>query len=103
MSDRIHVHPAELFGAAGTFYTAIDELSSGLSDARATLGGLGDVCGNDDQGRQFAASYQPQADKVLQAAANLLRGLSSIPEGLEANAANYHESDAGNSRRFQVK
>lgn len=98
MSGGFHVSPdAALQPAAQRFRGAADELTQAVAELRGALDGLGDVWGGDEQGRRFAAGYQPRADEGLRALDALARALASLPEGLERAAADYRASDGGSS------
>lgn len=98
MSGGFHVSPdAALEPAAQRFRGAADELARAVAELRGALGGLGDVCGGDEQGRRFAAGYQARADEGLRALDALTRALASVPGGLERAAADYRASDGGSA------
>lgn len=98
MSGGFHVSPdAALEPAAQRFRGAADELTQAVAELRGALDGLGDVWGRDEQGRLFAAGYQPRADEGLRALDALARALASVPEGLERAAADYRASDGRSS------
>lgn len=94
MSDGFGVRPeAALAPAAQRFRGVADDLTRAVADLRGVLGALGDVCGGDEQGRQFAAGYQPRADEGLRALDALARALATVPDGLGRAAAGYRAGD----------
>ena len=44
-----------------------EALAAALGRLQSALGGLGDVCGDDQPGRSFAAGYQPKVESELAA------------------------------------
>ena len=96
----LRVQPDRLTGAAPVFSGVAHEVETALDRLRSTLAGLGAFWGDDEQGAQFASGYEPQAATVQKAADNIARGLTSIRVALEAQAANYTETDSALSRHF---
>lgn len=62
---------------------------------RSTLGGLGPVWGQDEQGATFHAHDEPKAAMVAAAADNVGRGLATIRQGVDAMSVNHAGTDAG--------
>ncbi len=91
---QFSVRPDTLRSAGATYLVQSAALDGALSRLRSTLAGLGDVCGDDEQGLQFAASYKPAADTIQRGLGILVQGLASINEGLTAMADHYDGSDA---------
>ena len=94
MGDKFSVHPESLIRAGAQFSVESARLSDALSRLQSTLGALGDVCGDDDQGHQFANGYQPNASILEQALGNMVSGLDAIGRGLEVMGINYAGGDA---------
>jgi uncharacterized protein YukE len=99
VGDKFSVNPESLLGASARFELESEQLASALSRLQASLGQLGDVCGNDDQGHRFAAGYVPNEVKIEQALRNVSRGLADIGRGLEVMGLNYQGSDAASQVR----
>lgn len=99
MRDEISVQPETLLQASARFDLESVELGSALSRLQATLGSLGDVCGNDDQGRKFGSGYNPNAEKLQQALQNMIARLADISRGLEVMGINYQGGDAASQVR----
>jgi len=93
MADKLSVHPETILAASARFELEGELLGSALSRLQATLASLGDVSGDDDQGRQFAEGYKPNAAMVQQAVQNLAKGLTAIGLGLEVMGTNYQAGD----------
>src|SRR5712692_9937352 len=93
MADKLSVHPETILQASARFELEGELLGSALGRLQATLASLGDVSGDDDQGRQFAAGYKPNAAMVQQAVQNLAKGLTAIGLGLEVMGTNYQAGD----------
>ena len=96
----VRVQPDQLTGATPVFTGVAHEVETALDRLRSTLAGLGAFWGDDEQGAQFANGYEQQAATVQSAAANIARGLASIRGALEAQAANYTDTDSALSRHF---
>jgi uncharacterized protein YukE len=93
VGDKFSVDPEALLRASARFDLESAELASALSRLQSTLGSLGDVTGNDDQGHKFASGYNPSVQKLQQAMQNMANGLADISRGLEVMAINYQGSD----------
>ena len=93
MGDKFSVQPDQLILASARFTDDAEQLASALGRLRSHLHALGDYCGGDDQGRQFAQAYDPKVAMVDQALQNLTHGLADIARGLEVMAVNYRRSD----------
>jgi hypothetical protein len=93
------VRPHTLRSAGATYLVQSGALDGALARLRSTLAGLGDVCGDDEQGVAFAAAYKPAADTIQRGLSILVQGLASINEGLSAMADHYEGSDASSTFR----
>lgn len=85
--------------ASARFALDSEQLASALGRLQASLSQLGDVCGSDDQGHQFASGYNPKAAMVQEAVQSLVKGLAGIEQGLQVMALNYADSDAASQVR----
>jgi uncharacterized protein YukE len=94
VGDKLSVDPQSLLRASARFALESEELASALSRLQASLRPLAGMCGNDDQGKQFGAGYDPNAKNLEQALVNLTKGLDAIGRGLEVMGINYQGSDA---------
>src|SRR5260370_8770800 len=92
MGDKFSVQPDQLILASARFTDDAEQLASALGRLRSHLHALGDYCGGDDQGRQFAQAYDPKVAMVDQALQNLTHGLPDIARGREVRALNYAHS-----------
>jgi uncharacterized protein YukE len=93
VADKLSVHPETLLRASARFALESEQLGAALDRLKSRLGSLGDVTGDDDQGHQFAAGYDPNSAMLQQALQNLARGLGDIGLGLEVMALNYQAGD----------
>ncbi|MDT0455535.1 WXG100 family type VII secretion target [Streptomyces sp. DSM 41527] len=101
-NGQFSVHPEDMKSVAPTFGTQSAHLNEALGTLKHTLDGLGAPWGEDKQGKQFAHSYAPQRDAILEALGVLVKGLDSIHDGLTHHADNHAEGDrhaAGHFRR----
>ncbi len=87
--------PEDLEAAATRFDEAGRIAADAVAALRSALSGLGDVAGDDDQGRTFAAQYDPKAAEGVDAIGREAAGLSSLGGALRATAAEYRAGDAG--------
>lgn len=94
MGDRFSVHPESLIRAGAQFSVESTRLADAVGRLQSTLAALGDVCGDDDQGHQFARGYQPNAALLERALVNMVDGLEAIGRGLEVMGINYAGGDA---------
>jgi uncharacterized protein YukE len=94
MQQRFSVHPESLIRAGSQFSVESARLADALARLESKLGALGDVCGNDDQGREFAKGYAPNKALLQHALSNMVEGLDAIGRGLEVMGINYAGGDA---------
>jgi uncharacterized protein YukE len=71
-----------------------EALAAALGRLQGALGGLGDVCGDDQPGRSFAAGYQPKVELLERALGRMVEGLREIDGGLKLMASNYAGAEA---------
>lgn len=100
MSGGFGTQPGDLDAAAARFDEASDVVATALADLRSTLGGLGDYLGSDEQGRAFAAEYDPKVAEGVAALDDEARGLRSLVDGLRASAREYANGDASAAARL---
>jgi hypothetical protein len=100
VADGFAVHPELLAGPAAGFDEAASALRSAVARARADLAALGDVSGDDDQGRAFATRYDPVAAAGLAALGRSADVVGSFGDGLRAVSAQYAVGDDGAARGF---
>jgi uncharacterized protein YukE len=94
VAESISVRPDSLRSGAARIGAQADTLAGALGRLRAALGGLGNVCGDDQPGHAFAAGYQPRVEVLESALSRMVIGLREIESGLRQMAANYEGSDA---------
>jgi uncharacterized protein YukE len=97
------VHPEVIADAAPMFDGVAHEVRTAVAKLRATLDGLGDFWGDDEQGARFAEGYRPHAATVQTAATNIAVGLDSIADALEAQADNHKRTDKVIAARLAVE
>jgi hypothetical protein len=95
VADGFAVRPELLAAPADSFAEVADALSSAVDRARADLASLGDVCGDDEQGRAFAARYDPVAADGLAAIGRSAGTVGSFGTGLRAVVEQYAAGDDG--------
>ncbi|MDT7741540.1 MAG: hypothetical protein QOE59_618 [Actinomycetota bacterium] len=95
MDDGFATHPADLAAAAARFDEAAGLAADAVAALRSTLGGLGEYLGTDEQGRAFAAQYEPKAAEGLTAIEQEAGGVRSLGDALRAGAQDYGTTEAG--------
>ncbi|NMO88665.1 hypothetical protein [Actinomycetospora sp. TBRC 11914] len=93
MADGFAVRPELLAAPAAAFDEAAATLRTAVAQARADLAALGDVCGDDEQGRAFASRYDPVAAEGIAAISRSVDVVASFGDGLRAVVAQYAEGD----------
>ena len=101
MSGGFGTQPDDLDAASRRFDEAADGVAAALSALRSTLGGLGDYLGPDEQGRAFAAEYDPTASEGLMAIGREADALRSVGAALRASAQAFREGDEAGSAQLR--
>jgi hypothetical protein len=94
------VRPELLATPAAAFDEAAAALAAALVRARADLAALGDVAGDDEQGRAFAGRYEPVAAEGLEAMRRSVDAVRSFGRGLRATSEQYVTGDGGAADGF---
>lgn len=89
MADGFAVRPELLAAPAAAFEAAAELLRIALTQARADLAALGDIGGDDEQGRAFARQYAPVAAEGLGAVEGSVDAVGSFGRGLRATSEQY--------------
>ena len=100
MADGFVVRPELLAAPAAAFDDAAAALAAAVDRVRADLEALGDVSGDDEQGRAFAARYVPVAAEGLEAVRRSVDAVGSFGGGLRASARQYAVGDDGAAGGF---
>ncbi|MEV7354984.1 WXG100 family type VII secretion target [Kitasatospora sp. NPDC091276] len=87
------IRPGDLKAAAPTFQAQSKALKDALDTLRHSLADAGGPWGDDKQGKEFAQAYNGPHDHVLSALDTLVKGLTSIHDGLNAHADNHTDAD----------
>jgi uncharacterized protein YukE len=93
VADRFSVDPASLRRAGAEVGKEARALEAALNRLQSRLSSLGDVCGDDEQGRSFAAGYQPKVELLERALQQMVRGLENVDRGLNLMADNYQGAE----------
>ena len=99
MAERFSVDPASLRSAGTQMGQEAQALEAALNRLQSRLSSLGNVSGDDDQGRAFAAGYQPKVELLERALRQMVRGLEDIDGGLKLMADRYDGSDTASQLR----
>ncbi|MEU9047086.1 MULTISPECIES: WXG100 family type VII secretion target [unclassified Kitasatospora] len=87
------IRPGDLKDAAPTFENQSKALKEALDKLKQSLTEAGSPWGGDKQGNEFAQAYNGPHDKVLSALDVLVKGLTSIHDGLVVHADNHTGAD----------
>jgi uncharacterized protein YukE len=101
MSGGFGTQPGELDAAAVRFDEAARIVADALHRLRATLGALGDYVGDDDQGRAFAAEYDPKVAEGFAALGREADAVRSLGDAVRSSAREYQAGDQGAAARFR--
>ncbi|HEY2195556.1 MAG TPA: hypothetical protein VGH76_25090 [Actinomycetospora sp.] len=101
MDDGFTTQPRELTAAAAPFDEAARIVADALAGLRSALGGLGDYPGTDEQGRAFAAQYEPKVTEGLEAFAGEADAIRSLGDALRGSAQGYATRDADLAAGFR--
>ena len=103
MADRFVVRQELLATRAASFDGAASALAAALARARADLAPLGDVAGDDEQGRAFASRYVPVAEEGIAGIGRSAEAIGSFGRGLRATSEQYALGDDSASDGFGGK
>ena len=101
MSGGFGTQPGELDAAAGRLDEAARIAAEATAALRAALAGLADPLGGDEQGRAFAAQYDPKAAEGLAALEREATALGSLGDGLRGTAHEYRAADTDGAEGFR--
>jgi len=96
---QFEVDVASLRAAGPRFSAEGEALAHALQQLRSTLAGLSGMCGDDDQGHQFAGRYDPMAAQVEHLIEQMSVGLGRVGTALPTMADNYERADAASRAR----
>jgi hypothetical protein len=100
VADAFVVRPELLAAPAAAFADTAAALGAALARTRADLAALGDVAGDDKQGRAFASRYVPIAAEGLDAIGRSVDAVGSFGGGLRAASEQYVAGDDAGASRF---
>jgi len=103
MADGFKIKPESLRAASAQFTVAADTLTAGLADLEGWLATLGDLCGADKQGQEFAQVYLPGREAVEAVLPKLAAGLASFHDGLQAMADEHEAIDRAKAEALRTK
>jgi carbohydrate-selective porin OprB len=92
--EQFATRPADLTAGAARVDEAAGVVADAVASLRATLGALGGFLGTDEQGRSFAAQYDPTSADGLTTTADEAGGLRSLADALRASAHDYAAGDS---------
>jgi hypothetical protein len=95
VDEGFATHPGELTAAAARFDEAAGIVADAVAALRTALGERGEHLGTDEQGRAFAARYEPKAAEGLAAIEQEADGVRSLGDALRAGAHDYGATEAG--------
>ncbi|MDL5160143.1 hypothetical protein [Actinomycetospora termitidis] len=100
MAGGFGTRPEDLEAAAARFDEAARIAADACASLRSSLSGLGDVAGDDEQGRTFAARYDPKAAEGMTAIEQEATGLGALGGALRSTAADYRAGEGGAAAGF---
>ncbi|MEJ2866811.1 hypothetical protein WCD74_03485 [Actinomycetospora sp. OC33-EN08] len=100
MTSGFGARPEDLEAAAARFDEAARIAADACASLRSSLSGLGEVAGDDEQGRTFAARYDPKAAEGVGAIEQESAGLRSLGDALRATAQEYRAGEADGAAGF---
>jgi hypothetical protein len=83
--------------AGNQFFAHSQQLGAALARLGSSLPNTTDMCGDDDQGHQFAAKFQPSADQLHRFLGLMVQGLDSAGQGLHTMASNIERADSAST------
>lgn len=97
MGDTFSLDPDQFAAQAPVFHSAGSELAAALERLRSAITTEGKCWGNDEPGRQFANTYQPDATRMVQNLDSLARMLQQTGSSVEQTAEQIgnHDLDLG--------
>jgi uncharacterized protein YukE len=101
VSGGFGTQPGELDAAAARFDEAARTVADAVAALRSTLAGLGAYVGTDEQGRAFAAQYDPKAADGFAAMAGEADAVRSLGQALRSSAREYQANDRGAAAPFR--
>ena len=99
MGNQFQVDVASLRTAGPRFSAESEALAQALSQLQSRLEGLAGMCGDDDQGHQFAATYNPTAAQLQHMFGQMAEGLGKVGAALPTMADNYERADTASQAR----
>jgi uncharacterized protein YukE len=99
MGNQFKVDVDSLRTAGPRFSAESESLAHALSQLQSRLAGLSGMCGDDDQGHQFAAKYNPMAAQLQHMVGQMADGLGKVGTALPTMADNYERADSASKAR----
>lgn len=99
MPGQMRVTPADLRAGAPTFAAAGEAVDAALRALQGALPDAAEMCGDDEAGAAFLASYRPMADQLQQAMQAIATGLPTVGQGLVTTADNIERADGSSVMR----
>jgi len=93
VAGQMRVTPAQVRAAAPTFTAAGEAVGAALAALTGALPAAAGMCGDDEAGQRFRASYEPRVRELTKAMQGLAKGLDSLGPGLVATAGNIEHAD----------
>lgn len=99
MANQFKVDTASLRAAGSQFDAQSEALSRALAQLHSALAGVSGAIGDDDQGHQFAAQYNPSSARIQEALQQMVTGLGRVGQAFPVMADNYDHADASSQVR----
>lgn len=100
--DRLSLRPDAVRRAATRCTWVADDLETAIDHLVDGLATMGDVCGDDEAGRAFAADHDAARTRIEAAVANLTRCARGMANGLLVTAATFEDAEAASTIPVQA-
>lgn len=103
MPDHLEVSPDRLCSAAPKFDDASQGLTDALAELRSVLSGVAaTMCGDDEQGREFAAGYEPAAKTIDESLEFAALGVAAIAKAVGDSGEKYADCEDTNVHATRI-
>lgn len=99
-ADGLQIDPAQIKGSIPAFTTQAEHLRTAVAAFKAELAGLGAPWGNDENGREFGATFVQNQTAITTGGDNLAQGMASIGPTLVALVDNVTRTDGSNAEKL---
>lgn len=98
MGEVLDVDVGRIRDAPPKFESAGEKLTEALTQLRQVLAGCAEMCGDDEQGREFAAGYNPAAATIEKSLTFAAKGVSKVGDAVKGMADGFTGAEDTNTR-----